>query len=120
MLRAYPHLEDRDATAGGDTTAMQGGRGQPIPFTAAGTPPGEDGLAASLGLENQATELVHNTLDRYVQDNQDINFLQLVREGENQALLYTGQVNRGAWAQTFRAYHNEHYVGSKYTRPEWR
>ena len=50
----------------------------------------------------------------------DIDFLQLVREAEDQALLYVSQVNRKAWSQTYRAYHNEHFFGSKYTRPDWR
>jgi hypothetical protein len=49
-----------------------------------------------------------------------IDFLGMVRECESQALLYVQQANRRAWSQSYRAFHNEHYIGSKYTRPDWR
>ncbi len=49
-----------------------------------------------------------------------VDFLQLVREAEQQSNLYLAQVNRKAWTQSYRAFHQEHFVGSKYTRPDWR
>jgi hypothetical protein len=40
--------------------------------------------------------------------------LSMVREAENQATTYMNQVNRRAWTQSYRAYNNKHFNGSKY------
>jgi hypothetical protein len=111
-LRTTPHGED----------PLKGIRGQPVSFSQPGTPPGEDGTTRSGEIENEAQQ--------YAQDPEGvapalgapppIDFLSLVKTCEQQAQLYMAQVNRRAWAQSYRAIHNEHYVGSKYTKPEWR
>lgn len=50
----------------------------------------------------------------------DVDFLQLVREAEAQSSRYMNQMNLRAWAQTMRAFHQQHYLGSKYTKPDFR
>lgn len=47
-------------------------------------------------------------------------FLQLVREAESQAQLYINQVNRKSWSRVYRAFHQEHFVGSKYTSDDFK
>lgn len=47
-------------------------------------------------------------------------FLQLVREAESQAQLYINQVNRKSWSRSYRAFHNEHFTGSKYQSDDFR
>jgi hypothetical protein len=121
MLRAYPHGEDHAATAGGDTDAKLSGMARPVSLNAARTPPGEDGILAATSIENAAQALaaappgVGGSARPPALD-----FLQLVRIAQDQALLYMQQVNRKAWSQSYRAFHNQHYIGSKYTRPDWR
>jgi hypothetical protein len=44
----------------------------------------------------------------------DGNLLAMVREAENQATTYMNQVNRRSWTQSYRAYNNRHFLGSKY------
>ena len=112
MLRFLPPGED----------ATNGVRALPVTINAPGTPMGEDGTTRGIGLENAAQEDVDPSfgITQGQDGNIDIDFLQLVKEAEDQALLYVNQVNRRAWSQSLRAFHNEHYVGSKYTRPEWR
>jgi hypothetical protein len=70
-------------------------------------------------IENEAQEHAE-TLPPTDYDGRLIDFLQLVREAEEQALLYVNQVNRKAWTQSLRAFHNEHFIGSKYTKPDYR
>jgi hypothetical protein len=111
MLTAKPHGED----------GTDGNRALPVTINSDGTPPGEDGLTRGLGeLENNAQEQAAGSNGIEDDDEESIDFLHLIREAESQALLYVAQVNRRAWSQSLRAYHNEHYVGSKYTRPDWR
>src|SRR6266850_2803232 len=112
MLRSTP--PDRDPLV--NTRAV------PVSFNGRGTPPGEDGVErGATELENQAARHASEPdgADDLVTEN-SIDFLRLVRQAENQALLYVAQVNRRDWSQALRAFHNEHYVGSKYTRPDWR
>jgi hypothetical protein len=125
---------------------LRGTRGLPVSFSSPGTPP-DDGargrFAGKTGnggfvrdnrwrgmagvdqqpepdeLENQAADDAENPPELQ-QDIPDVDFLGLVRIAEQQAQLYTAQVNRRAWSQSLRAFHNEHFVGSKYTKPEWR
>lgn len=49
----------------------------------------------------------------------EIDFLKLVREAENTSSRYVSQVNKRAWTQGYRAYNNQHFVGSKYGRTDW-
>ena len=97
-------------------------------------PAGEDGVmqprAAAGEIENEAHEqtmdgakrndIVRSTgtsdFDEKPTDNE---FLQMVREAESQANLYVAQVNRKSWARTYRAFHQEHFTGSKYQSREY-
>ena len=120
MLRSSPHLEDHGQVAGGDTTALLRGMARPVAIGSAGQPPGEDGLeAASLENVAQHSAAAPSGVIR-TEAPRGIDFLGMVRQAEDQALLYVQQINRKAWSQSYRAIHNEHYVGSKYTRPDWR
>lgn len=112
MLRFTPPGED----------PTRGTRALPITINSAGTPPGEDGLAdPASGLENSAAyQAAHPEGVEETEQPHDVDFLRLVQEAEDQAGLYSSQVNRQEWAQAYRAFHNEHNIGSKYTRPEWR
>lgn len=112
-LRVTPPGED----------SVKATRALPVPFYGPGnTPPGEDGVMRAEELENAADAASYDTgtAPGYNYDDPAENFLDIVRTAEQQAQLYTAQVNRRAWSQSYRAFHQEHYVGSKYTRPEWR
>jgi hypothetical protein len=125
---------------------LRGTRGLPIGFSSPGTPPDDGARGQYAGktgrgfirdarwrgmsgvdqqpepddeLENQAAAAAENPPELQ-QDVPDVDFLGLVRIAEQQAQLYTAQVNRRAWSQSLRAFHNEHFIGSKYTKPEWR
>lgn len=50
----------------------------------------------------------------------DTMFLQLVREAESQAQLYINQVNRQSWSRTYKAFHQQHFDGSKYRSDDFR
>ncbi len=127
--------------------ATHGVRAKPVPFqgdwrSSASKPPGEDALDRAKHSFNRPAPPGEDGVDdpRSDQDmydeaeragtveeetdvspqRTDINFLQLVREAEQQALLYQNQNNRRAWSQSFRAWHNEHFSGSKYLKPDWR
>lgn len=105
-----------------------GARGLPVPFNSQGSPPGDgktfdayrmnDGGADNLELEAQ--DQAESLDGQGLPDADAIDFLRLVREAEAQAALYVQQANRKAWAQSYRAFHQEHFAGSKYTRAEWR
>jgi hypothetical protein len=122
MLRVQPHGED----------GTNGARATPISINARGMPPGEDRVTrgsmhrnpdwAEGELENSAQRISEAPDGKPSQgaDPRGIDFLDLVRRAEDQAMLYVNQFNRKAWSQTLRAFHNEHYIGSKYTRPDWR
>jgi hypothetical protein len=84
------------------------------------TPPGEDGLdnlyrhalaaAAPPGAaEESAAARPGETPD----------YLHLITIAEQQANLYVQQVNRRAWSRSYRAFHNEHFAGSKYGHKDW-
>jgi hypothetical protein len=49
----------------------------------------------------------------------DQEFLQMVTEADAQALQYVTQVNRQSWERGYRAYHQEHYDGSKYKSSDY-
>src|ERR1043166_9567589 len=84
------------------------------------TPPGEDGLdnlyrhalaaAAPPGaaLESAAAPEAGS-----------VDYLHLITIAEQQANLYVQQVNRRAWSRSYRAFHNEHFAGSKYGHKDW-
>lgn len=49
----------------------------------------------------------------------DKTFLQMLGEVQSQAQLYSNQVNRQAWERAYKAYHQEHFTGSKYTTKDF-
>ena len=57
--------------------------------------------------------------DEFNEKPSDTTFLQMVREAESQASLYMSQVNKKAWSQVYRAFHNQHFVGSKYSTDDY-
>lgn len=127
FIRSFPHAEDDGGIAGGDTTALLRGMGRIPPFAGswrapAAPPPGNDGIMAARSLENEAQDVAAQPEGARFDEvpDTDIDFLQLVREAETQSQRYSDQINRTAWTQSLRAYHNQHYSGSKYTRPDWR
>lgn len=139
MLRSYPHLEDHGSIAGGDTTVLMRGKQRPESGTAGSwrapgyPPPGEDGLERPAGktnpdeIENEAAAISETEGlgggdgDDFDDDAPELpDFLRLTRIAEAQAAMYMAQVNRRGWSQAYRAFHQEHFVGSKYTKPDWR
>lgn len=119
----------RNTPPGEDPTL--GVRAQPVPFQANARPPGEnaDLSMRTLGKDaDDGSELEMQDAARKAGTHDDggetqppaTDFLQLVREAEQQALLYQNQTNRRAWSQSYRAWHNEHFSGSKYLKPDWR
>lgn len=58
--------------------------------------------------------------DGYEDKPTDQEFLQLVKAAEQQAQLYINQVNRRSWTRVYRAFHQEHFAGSKYTSEDFR
>jgi hypothetical protein len=107
MLRNYPHGEDPV----GDTRVGQVG------FFAHGSPPGEDGVN---DLYQHASDMAlpPGSAPERVEENAP-DYLHLITIAEQQANLYVQQVNRRAWSRSYRAFHNEHFVGSKYGHRDW-
>src|ERR1700732_4299810 len=107
MLRATPPGEDPV----GDARVSQVG------FFEQGSPPGEDGLnnlyqhaLDAATPPGSAPERVGHGAPAYPH---------LITIAEQQANLYVQQVNRRAWSRSYRAFHNEHFVGSKYGHRDW-
>jgi hypothetical protein len=73
------------------------------------TPPGEDGLNGSAA---RAGAPQPETKDK-------VDYLHLVALAEQQANLYIQQVNRRFWSRSYRAFHNQHFEGSKYGHRDW-
>jgi hypothetical protein len=83
------------------------------------TPPGEDGV----------NDLYQHALDAATPGSgpgagaaparTEVDYLHLIAIAEQQANLYVQQVNRRAWSRSYRAFHNEHFVGSKYGHRDW-
>jgi hypothetical protein len=125
MLRSTPPGEDPVGDA----------RVSRVGFFAQGAPPGEDGLARrSLGedgMNNLAGhgDLYQRTLDAATppgaaeesapESRGEVDYLHLISIAEQQANLYVQQVNRRAWSRSYRAFHNEHFAGSKYGHRDW-
>jgi hypothetical protein len=144
VKEAFPHLEDPDGIAGGNTDAVLHGKALPTRFGAGApmgnspaSPPGENkwfNASANRTSYSQGDQLTDPHPDDEIENRAvtaglpdeedfeapDVDFLRLVREAEAQSALYLSQVNQKAWAQSLRAFHQEHFVGSKYTKPDWR
>jgi hypothetical protein len=115
MLRATPPGED-------GAPGRASGRG-----ALKSPPPGEDGLTAAPDeLENDAqddAEPGSTSLDddeEFDEQPSDGEFLQMIAEADAQALQYVSQVNRRSWERGYRAFHQEHFNGSKYTSDEYK
>ena len=104
------------------------------------TPPGEDGVT-----RNRTTRMGDNDDDGkakvkraergYAEEEEewdegddgipfdeqpeDSEFLQMVYEADQQALQYVTQVNRQSWERGYKAYHQEHFEGSKYRSTDY-
>lgn len=48
-----------------------------------------------------------------------VDYLHLVSLAQQQANLYIQQVNRRFWTRSYRAFHNQHFEGSKYGHRDW-
>jgi len=107
MLRSTPPGEDPV----GDARVSQVG------FFAHGSPPGEDGLDDLYRHALDAATPPGSAPERVSHDTPD--YLHLITVAEQQANLYVQQVNRRAWSRSYRAFHNEHFVGSKYGHKDW-
>lgn len=95
MLRSQPAAEDGLKRPKAAATANDD------PFA------GADGMSDAAREQQDAPEL------------QEQDFLEMVREAEGQAQLYSNQVNRKSWTRSYRAYQQQHFVGSKYSSPEY-
>ena len=102
------------------------------------TPPGEDGLKspkAAAGETDEASEIENKAQDAATGDvpkeegeggdsddekPADNEFLEMVREADSQALHYISQVNRKSWERGYRAYHQQHFDGSKYKTDDYK
>jgi hypothetical protein len=107
MLRTTPPGEDPVGEA----------RVSPVGFFEHGSPPGEDGVN---DLYQHASDLAlppGSAPERVGHDAPD--YLHLITIAEQQANLYVQQVNRRAWSRSYRAFHNEHFAGSKYGHKDW-
>src|ERR1043166_9237221 len=116
MLRATPPGEDPV----GDARVSQVG------FFEKGSPPGEDGINNLAG----HGDLYKRTLaaatppgaaaeSAAARPGETPDYLHLITIAEQQANLYVQQVNRRAWSRSYRAFHNEHFAGSKYGHRDW-
>jgi hypothetical protein len=81
------------------------------------TPPGEDGVNNLYQHALAAATPPGSAPERIGHDAPD--YLHLIAIAEQQANLYVQQVNRRAWSRSYRAFHNEHFVGSKYGHKDW-
>lgn len=135
--------------AASESGSLPKARSRPIPFSAGpamgnspATPPGEGkdftGAASRGSFKGTyakeqfgANQLVPNNdeIENQAQRQAEevdpnpaegIDFLKLIRQAESSSARYISQVNRRGWTQSYKAYNNEHFAGSKYTRPEWR
>lgn len=57
---------------------------------------------------------------QYVEKPKDAEFLAMAREANQQAQLYSNQINRQSWERVYRAFHQEHFDGSKYKSNEFK
>lgn len=93
-------------------------------------PGGENGFerAREDELENAAAEdaaggplLDEEDDDSYFdQKPTDDEFLKMVREAQSQASFYSNQINRRAWERAYKAFRQEHFVGSKYASADFK
>lgn len=95
--------------------------------------PGEDGIerpGAASELENKAMWQSAGGNDGFGESQQeqddfnekptDAEFLALVRDADAQALQYVQQVNRRSWERGYRAFHQQHFDGSKYRSDDYK
>lgn len=121
MLRSTPAAED-------GAPGRSSGRG-----AVKSPPPGEDGINraypdaddADLELDAQEDAEPGSTEESddglfFDEKPADSEFLQMVAEADAQSLQYVSQVNRRSWERGYRAFHQEHFTGSKYTSDDYK
>lgn len=86
-------------------------------------PAGEDGLQPKAAATKDDFEGADGFSPMTDEDGDDRpseqDFLRIVSDAEQQAQLYSNQVNRKSWTRSYRAYQQQHFVGSKYSSPEY-
>jgi hypothetical protein len=80
------------------------------------TPPGEDSVTT--GAQRPRVDARQGT-SAAEREKDGVDWLQLVALAEQQANLYVQQVNRRFWSRSYRAFHNQHFEGSKYGHRDW-
>lgn len=119
MLRATPPGED-----GAPGRRSGNGPAQPPPAGSFGPGSGARDDLENYALEQATDGAFHEDGDEdempFDEQPSDAEFLQMVREADTQALQYVSQVNRTSWERGYRAFHQEHYVGSKYKSEDYR
>ena len=110
MLRATPSAEDTVTSA--KTRRSSAMDGDAVDLYQAGEDQGIDGARRDEDGGDPSAEFHEKPSDQ--------DFLRMVAEAEDQAQLYINQVNRKSWSRVYRAYHQEHFVGSKYTTDDYR
>lgn len=100
------------------------------------TPPGEDGILKpgpvpnayqgekvdraerGFAMEEEEDAYDDEGID-FEEKPTDQEFLQMVTEADAQAMQYVTQVNRQSWERGYKAFHQEHYEGSKYKSTDY-
>lgn len=129
-MRGFGLAPDDISPRGEDGT--NGMEGTPVFFFGEGSPPGEnkkfnayqmnDGTEPSMEWEAQGQA---ETDDGYISGDEqlgpdDIDFISMVRDAEALSLFYAQGTTRKAWTRSYRAFHQEHDLGSRYTQNDWR
>ena len=131
MLRATPPGEDGAPGRGGNGRGRRGPAGEdgiekpfaPLDLDHRSDDDDEDGNGAALyraqsGYAMDGEEGDDDGIEFDERPSED-EFLQMVQEADSQALQYVSQVNRQSWERNYRAYHQEHFSGSKYLTDDY-
>lgn len=102
------------------TVPGEDGITKPGPVPSAGAYHGEavDRAERGFGVDGEDEAYDDDGLD-FDEIPSDQEFLQMVTEADAQALQYVSQVNRQSWERGYKAYHQEHYDGSKYRSSDY-
>src|SRR5262249_28083744 len=82
------------------------------------TPKGEDGTRDLYRQAGDASLPADIVRDRG-EEARPPDYLHLITVAENQAASYVAQINRKFWTRAYRAFHNQHFVGSKYDHRDY-
>lgn len=81
-------------------------------------PPAEDGFTKSETILDEAARTGLPTAEPQTEKGPD--FLKLVAEAESQGNQFIQDNHKGSWDRSYRAFHNEHFSGSKYHSAEFK